>query len=97
MTDGNVLGVASKQIKPAMDWYVAQLKYYSNLDPFPFVIDKNGKINEIIKDLSNSYKFILLLDDIKTKLEVPEDTLVLRHQDVVNFAKCEITDAKATS
>lgn len=45
-----------------MDWFVAQIKYYSSYDPYPFVIEKGTNINEVVKDLASSYKVILFLD-----------------------------------
>lgn len=65
VTDGSFFNANAKQIKPIMDWYIAQIKYYSNHDAFPFIIEKSANLNEIIKDLSTTYKGILLLDSIK--------------------------------
>lgn len=79
-----------------MDWLVAQIKYYSGLDAFPFVIMKHSDINEILNDLSTCYGTVLLLENREIK-EVPDNILVLKHQEIVQAAKTELTDAEKTS
>ncbi len=44
VTNGSILGVEGHQFMPAMDWFVAQVKYYSNYDPFPFVLPKEADL-----------------------------------------------------
>lgn len=62
VTDGSILDTSATGIKPVMDWFVAQIKYYSSYDPYPFVIEKGTNINEVVKDLASSYRVILFLD-----------------------------------
>jgi hypothetical protein len=38
LTDGDFMNAPGKKVMPVIDWVVAQLKYYSGKDPFPFVI-----------------------------------------------------------
>ena len=38
LTDGSFFGAKGKKVMPVMDWIVAQIKYYSGKDPFPFVV-----------------------------------------------------------
>lgn len=47
---------------PIVDWCIAQIKYYSCVDAFPFIIRHGANITNVIKDLSNSYGTILILD-----------------------------------
>ena len=44
VTDGSVLGVSGNQIMPLMDWMIVQIKYYSGVDSFPFVIRSSANI-----------------------------------------------------
>jgi hypothetical protein len=48
---------------PVMDWLVSQIKYYSGLDCFPFVIKIKTNLELLFKDLSTSYGTILYLDN----------------------------------
>lgn len=41
LTDGSFLSASPDGVGPAIDWIVAQIKYYSNLNPFPFVVDSD--------------------------------------------------------
>lgn len=63
VTNGSFMGVDGEKVLPVMDWFIAQIKYYSGLDPFPFVISKKSNLEETMKDLSNSYGTILYLDN----------------------------------
>jgi malate dehydrogenase (oxaloacetate-decarboxylating) len=38
LTDGDFMDAPGKKVMPVMDWVVAQIKYYSGKDPFPFVV-----------------------------------------------------------
>ena len=44
VTDGSFFGVEGTQIQPVMDWLIAQVKYYSGLDAFPFIIKKEANV-----------------------------------------------------
>lgn len=96
VSDGSILESEGKKFMPVMDWLVAQIKYYSGLDAFPFVIMKHSDINEILNDLSTCYGTVLLLENREIK-EVPDNILVLKHQEIVQAAKTELTDAEKTS
>jgi hypothetical protein len=47
---------------PVMDWFVVQIKHYSGLDAFPFVIRKGTDRVALLKDLSTVYSVVLDLD-----------------------------------
>jgi len=51
VTDGSFLDVEGVQCQPALDWLIAQIKYYSGLDAFPFIIKKGADMEDILKDL----------------------------------------------
>ena len=40
VTDGSYLDTTAEGVAPAVDWIVAQVKYYSGLDPYPFIVAK---------------------------------------------------------
>lgn len=48
-----------------MDWYVAQIKYYSNIDCYSFIIREECGLKNLFLDLSNSYSGVLFLDNEK--------------------------------
>lgn len=63
LTDGSFLDASGEGVAPAMDWLVAQIKYYSGLDAFPFVVAKDINLPEALKDLATSYATVLYLDN----------------------------------
>lgn len=38
VSDGSMLGLKGRNFLPVMDWFIAQIKFYSGIDAFPFVI-----------------------------------------------------------
>ena len=42
LTDGDFMNAPGKKVMPVIDWVVAQVKYYSGKEPFPFVVEKNA-------------------------------------------------------
>ena len=38
VSDGSLLSIKGEKFAPVMDWFVAQIKFYSGLDAFPFLI-----------------------------------------------------------
>jgi hypothetical protein len=40
VSDGSMLESEGRSFMPAMDWFIAQLKYYGRIDAFSFVIRK---------------------------------------------------------
>lgn len=82
VTDGSFLGVEGDAIQPAMDWLIAQIKYYSGLDAFPFIIKKGSDMNDILNDLSTCYGTVLFMDDMKIE-ETPENILLVHQNDIV--------------
>jgi malate dehydrogenase (oxaloacetate-decarboxylating) len=50
------------QMTPVVDWCIAQIRYYACVDSFPFLIRTGANINNVLKDISNSYSVILILD-----------------------------------
>ena len=69
---------------PAMDWFIAQLKYYGRIDAFSFVIRKQAPLEEVFMDLSTTYGTILYLDN-KELPKIPENILVLKQMDIAKF------------
>lgn len=86
VTDGSFLNASPSGVGPALDWIVAQIKYHSGLDPFPFIVDKDIDWEIALKDLANSYGTVLDLDGHAFQ-NIPEDLLVLNHQDVIAETK----------
>ena len=41
VTDGSFFEASPEGVGPALDWIIAQIKYYSNLNPFPFIVDSD--------------------------------------------------------
>lgn len=62
-----------------MDWIITQIKYYSCLDCFPFVIRKSANLQSVIEDLSICYGTVLYLDSgLNQKLKkIPDDILLV--------------------
>lgn len=63
LTDGSFLDANAEGVAPAMDWIVAQIKYYSGLDAFPFIVSKDINLADALKDFSTSYGTVLFLDN----------------------------------
>ena len=40
ISDGSLLSSSGKKFMPVMDWFVFQIKHFSGLDAFPFVVNK---------------------------------------------------------
>jgi hypothetical protein len=49
---------------PVMDWFVVQIKHYSGLDAFPFVVRKGTDLVALLKDLSTTFSAVVYLDDL---------------------------------
>ena len=97
ITDGSFIeATSSGGVGPALDWLVAQIKYYSGLDAFPFIIEKDTDLEDALKDFSTSYGTVLELDD-KELPYIPNDLLVVRQKDVAAIAKTQITNAEKTA
>ena len=62
MTDGSFIDGSAAGVGPAVDWVIAQIKYYTGLDAFPFIVDKDIDMEDALKDFSTSYGTVLLLD-----------------------------------
>lgn len=62
LTDGSFLDSSAEGVAPALDWIIAQIKYFSGLDAFPFIVAKDINISEALKDLTTSYGTVLYLD-----------------------------------
>jgi hypothetical protein len=82
VTDGSFLDATPDGAAPALDWIIAQIKYYSGLDAYPFLVAKDIDLTEAFNDLSISYGTVLYLDN-RDITEIPKDLLVLRHRDIV--------------
>lgn len=40
VSDGSMLNSSGRKFMPVLDWMIAQLKFYAEIDSFPFVIRK---------------------------------------------------------
>lgn len=96
VTDGSFLDASAEGVAPAIDWLIAQIKYYSGLDAFPFVVSKDINLQDTLKDLATSYGTILYLDSRELG-DIPKDLLVVQHREIVNLAHSQVTDAEKTS
>jgi malate dehydrogenase (oxaloacetate-decarboxylating) len=38
VSDGSIFDCPSRNLLPLMDWLIAQIKYFSNYDAFPFAV-----------------------------------------------------------
>ena len=65
VTNGSFFDCEAEQVQPVMDWLICQIKYYSNLDAFPFIIKKGANIEEILNDLSTCYSTVLYMDSME--------------------------------
>lgn len=63
LTDGSLLDSSAEGIAPTLDWLIAQIKYFSGLDAFPFIVSKDINLEETLKDLTTSYGTVLYLDN----------------------------------
>ncbi len=62
VSDGSLLDTEGKAFLPVMDWFVYQIKHYTGLDAFPFVVRKQIDLVALLKDLSTTYGTVLYLD-----------------------------------
>ena len=72
--------IEAGKMVPVVDWCIAQIKYYSCVDGFPFIIREGANITNVLKDLSNTYGAILIMDpglEFSEK-EMPTDFAILR-------------------
>ena len=84
VSDGSMLGSEGRQFMPVMDWLIVQLKYYAEVDSFPFVVRKETNLEELFEDLSTTYGTILYLDDKKFP-KLPKDILFVNQKDIANL------------
>lgn len=87
VTQGNMFAedpIEAGRMMPIVDWVIAQIKFFSEIDAFPFILRKEANIKNCLEDISNSYACILLLDDIKIDAkDMPKDSAVIYHSDIV--------------
>lgn len=81
---------------PVMDWFIYQIKHYTGLDAFPFVVSKTVDLNALLKDLSSTFGTVLYLDDEEIGV-IPKNILFVRHQTIVSNTKSPVTNASHTS
>lgn len=93
VTQGNTIKddpIEPGRMMPIVDWVIAQLKFYGQVDAFPFILRKEANVVEALNDISNSYALILLLDPIKLEADqLPKGTTVLYLHDVLRVTKSE--------
>lgn len=44
ISDGSMMNSEGKNFMPIMDWLIVQIKFYSGIDCFPFVIRKDSDL-----------------------------------------------------
>ena len=100
VTQGNMFAddpIEPGKMMPIVDWVIAQIKFYGEVDAFPFILRKEASLVSALEDLSNTYASILLLDDFKIEPnDLPKDSAVLYQSDVIsqvggNKTACEVT------
>lgn len=96
VSDGSLLDSEGKNFMPVMDWFVYQIKHYTGLDSFPFVVQKQTDLVALLKDLSTTYGTVLYLDS-KDIPEIPKNILFVSHQQIVEIQKGERTNANYTA
>ncbi len=79
---------------PVVDWCIAQIKYYACVDSFPFIIRHGANITNVLKDLSNTYSVLFLLDPEMEfdQKEIPKDVAIIRQIDICKLNNKPITD-----
>lgn len=93
---GRMLNAGGTSFLPVMDWFVAQIKIYSNIDCYPFVIRPDCSLAPVLSDLSNTYAGALILDNE----DIPEVSnkhlrfFTLSHWKVCSLLESEVTDAE---
>lgn len=98
VSDGSALGAEGLNVLPLMDWMITQLKYYGEIDSFPFVVRPTAPLQSVLSDLSNSYATVLYLDSKLPKdISIPHDLLVVCQEDVCTATKCSKVDGEATA
>ena len=101
VTQGNMFPenpIEPGRMMPIVDWCIAQIKFYSEVDAYPFILRKEANVVNALKDIANSYACILLLDDIKIEEEsLPSDAAVLYHSQVRKLSGREVSDCELTS
>jgi hypothetical protein len=96
VTDGSLFGVDSSKVRPVLDWFVVQIKYYSGLNAYPLALPSHENMESTLEDLSNVYGCVLLLETVKPN-KVPKDLVVLSHRYACDFLNANIFDAEKTS
>jgi malic enzyme len=96
VTDGSLFGVESSKVRPVLDWFVVQIKYYSGLNAYPLALPSHENLDNTLEDLSNVYGCVLLLETIKPN-KIPKDLIVLSHQYTCDFLNTNVFDAEKTS
>lgn len=79
VSDGSLLDCPENNFMPVMDWFVFQVKQFSGLDAFPFVVMKNTDLSLLFKNLGNTYAAVVYLDGTK-EFKYPDNCLVVDHR-----------------
>lgn len=99
VSNGSFFKSSPDKIQPALNWYAAQIKFYSGLDAYPFAIreESRGRIRRVLKDLSNTFGTILYLDDHRiVSNDIPLNTLIVKQPDIVEMAGSGKVDAEVS-
>lgn len=87
VSDGSLLNCEGRNFGPVMDWFVYQIKHFTGLDAFPFIVMKSVDLSLLVQDLSTTYGTILYLDSHEIR-EVPKNILFVSHQKILDIHKC---------
>lgn len=99
---GQMLNTEGRSFLPVMDWMIAQIKFYSNIDSYPFVIRPDCSLAEVLSDLSNTFCGALILDneDIPQISHINRQNLpffTLSHYKVCTLLDLELTNAETSA
>lgn len=87
-----------KYIMPIMDWIITQIKFYSNINSFPFIIRSSASLETVLTDLANSFCGVLFLDDEQLpEIFHPLNFFILKNKDVCKIKKCSLIDSEYAS
>lgn len=100
VSNGTFFRNSVEKIQPALNWYAAQIKFYSGLNAYPFALRKEsrGRIPQFLKDLSNNFGTILYLDDHRIGTnDIPPNTLVVKQPDIIDMCGSGKVDAEVSA
>lgn len=99
VTRGLMFDTNPRSFLPVMDWMITQIKFYANVDCYPFVIRDKCSLSDVLSDLSNTYCGALVLDceDIPCINHKDLKFFTLSHWKVCNLLDLEFTNAEISA